>query len=349
MWHHLRKEIVKKQSHDRKPVAELAAATKTALGELRKAITSFQSRAAKRTAGASAGGDRSKKAKTGNTKFLLDGGVDLATAISTHQARAVEADPFAIFKGALDVPVMVTLSESDRECVKTPAVVAAVDYFTLAFTSKVKKERFDLFGHSGISALLASVNSQSISLTNPCKTFQKVPSLKYSSVCFDPCWEDEQSNAQKPLDKRIKTRAAAKIGGDAGQEVSEMFKKFFIRQGMNPAYEGCDMCEPFHFGVQGRGLQRVPEMDETFHFTLHHVQSLEIMSAPISMDKAHIPVATYDLLASQNFMESLHAWAGRWKRDERRGAGTTCLLAPGASWQPHLALQLCCRCSPVDG
>lgn len=187
MWHHLRKEIVKKQSLDRKPVAELAAATKTALGELRKAITSFQSRAAKRTAGASAGADRSKKVKTGNSKFLLDGGMDLATAISTHHAAAVEADPFAIFKGALDVPVMVTLSESDRECLKSPAIAAAADYFTLAFTSKVKKEQFDLFGHTGISPWLASVNSQSILfMTDACKTFQNVPSLKYISVCFDP-------------------------------------------------------------------------------------------------------------------------------------------------------------------
>ena len=163
---------MKKQALDRKPVAELAAATKTALGELRKAITSFQSRAAKRTAGTAAGGDRSKKAKTGNTKFLLDGGMDLATAISTHLACAVEADPFAIFKGVLDVPVMVTLSESDRECLKSPAIVAAADYFTLAFTSKVKKERFDFSEHTAISFLPSSVNFQWVSfMTDACEMF----------------------------------------------------------------------------------------------------------------------------------------------------------------------------------
>eukprot|EP00435_Cladocopium_sp_Y103_P054893 s381_g18.t1 len=198
----LRKEIVKKQASERKPISELAAATKTALGELRKAITAFQSRAAKRSAGTSGGAERSKKAKTGNTKFLLDGGMDLASEISTHRGSSVVEDPFAIFKGALDIPVMVTLSEPDRECFKSPTILAATEYFSAAFTSK-----------------------------------------------------DEQANAQKPVDKRTKSRAAAKISGDAGTEVLEIFKKFFLRQGLNPAHEGqCELCEPYHFGVQGPGF-----------------------------------------------------------------------------------------------
>ena len=83
--------------------------------------------------------------------------MDLATVISTHRACAVEADPFDIFKGALDVPVMVTLSESDRECLKSPAIVAAAEYFEVAFTSKVKKERFDFSEHTAISFLPPSV------------------------------------------------------------------------------------------------------------------------------------------------------------------------------------------------
>ena len=61
--------------------------------------------------------------------------------MATHSASAVIQDPFALLKGSLDVPVMVTLSEAERGCLKSPAIVTACEYCSVAYTGRIKKDR----------------------------------------------------------------------------------------------------------------------------------------------------------------------------------------------------------------
>ncbi|CAK9001532.1 Uncharacterized protein SCF082_LOCUS6964 [Durusdinium trenchii] len=135
------RDLVKARATARKPITELCAASKTAVVELRKAITAFQQRALKRTSGG--GNERVKKsAKTsgGLGSYLLDGGFEQAASFACHSSGTVKEDPLKVLGGLLHEPLLVTFNDSQKQMFETSCFKAATDIFIGAFAGKVKKE-----------------------------------------------------------------------------------------------------------------------------------------------------------------------------------------------------------------
>ena len=76
--------------------------------------------------------------------------------------------------------------------------------------------------------------------------------IQFRFIFFQKPCQEESSNQQKPLDQRMKTRAAAKISGEAGAEVMEAFKTHFLGNAVNSFKDAPPgLCDVALFGVQG--------------------------------------------------------------------------------------------------
>ena len=137
-----RRDIQKARAAAKKPLQELVHATKTAIAELRKAITAFQQRALKRTSGG--GSERSRKASRSSPlpgAFLLDAGFASATNVTSHTSNDVVANGLDLLGKSLHEPVLVTFNEQQREhFFHSTAMKVSMDMFLSAFAAKVKKE-----------------------------------------------------------------------------------------------------------------------------------------------------------------------------------------------------------------
>ena len=209
----------KAKTADKKPLSELASATKTANSELKKAVTAFQTRVQKRSA-AGGNGAPKKRARTSEAVFILDGAMDLAKDAPSLQSEAIAEDAM-ILNQQMDRPYIISGSADCKQLFKTTALSAATNQFSLAFSEKVKKAGSFICRAWGCSCL------------------------------FLFSGKEERARAAQPPDSRTKTRAASQLSSEAGAEALEALKSMFPRHAINAissagVYVG-------HFGVQGFG------------------------------------------------------------------------------------------------
>ena len=236
--------MVKARATARKPITELCAASKTAVVELRKAITAFQQRALKRTSGG--GNERVKKsAKTsgGLGSYLLDGGFEQAASFACHSSGTVKEDPLKVLGGLLHEPLLVTFNDSQKQMFETSCFKAATDIFIGAFAGKVKKAPW---------ACSSAINAFSFAAIIFIFYGHVIDKNRFKRNVIPRLLQEDLANAQKPLDQRVKARAAAKLSDEACHDVEEVLRACFLCHAINSVKDlSPGLCDLAHFGIQG--------------------------------------------------------------------------------------------------
>ena len=144
---HVRREQAKARTAERKPLVELASATRVATAELKKAITAFGTRLSKRVP--SAGAAKSKKDKDKDSlPLIIEMGMEKGSQIS-HMTKSklseILSDPENekkfIAMGSWSMPFLIKAEDDQQQVFHSETMKSALQTFKHAFAHKVQQDR----------------------------------------------------------------------------------------------------------------------------------------------------------------------------------------------------------------
>ena len=142
---HVRREQAKARTAERKPLVELASATRVATAELKKAITAFGTRLSKRVP--SGGAAKSKKGKD-SLPLIIEMGMEKGSQIS-HMTKSklseILSDPENekkfIAMGSWSMPFLIKAEDDQQQVFHSETMKSALQTFKHAFAHKVQQDR----------------------------------------------------------------------------------------------------------------------------------------------------------------------------------------------------------------